>query len=189
MAENCCRSATQRPYDLRMTICPDTKNWTWVLERQCPECGFDASMIAARDVATLLQKNAEAWPVVLRRNDVTTRPNASTWSPLEYGAHVRDVSRIFAERLALMLDVDGPRFDDWDQDSTAVSARYREQDPSAVATELTAAADRLAAAFRAVPDGAWERRGFRSDGAEFTIETLVRYFIHDPVHHLHDVET
>jgi hypothetical protein len=22
-------------------ITPDTKDWTWVLERACPECGFD----------------------------------------------------------------------------------------------------------------------------------------------------
>jgi hypothetical protein len=24
-----------------MTIVPDTKDWTWVLRRPCPECGFD----------------------------------------------------------------------------------------------------------------------------------------------------
>jgi len=24
-----------------MTITPDTKDWTWVLARPCPECGFD----------------------------------------------------------------------------------------------------------------------------------------------------
>lgn len=29
-----------------MAIVPDTKDWTWVLERACPECGFDASSFA-----------------------------------------------------------------------------------------------------------------------------------------------
>jgi len=24
-----------------MPIMPDTKDWTWVLRRACPECGFD----------------------------------------------------------------------------------------------------------------------------------------------------
>ncbi|MDT5148414.1 MAG: hypothetical protein QOI01_147 [Mycobacterium sp.] len=189
MAENDCRVETERPYDRRMAIRSDTKNWTWVLRRECPECGFDASAVSARDVATLLKENAAAWPAVLRRHDVARRPDATTWSALEYGAHVRDVVRIFAVRLALMLDVDEPRFDDWDQDATAVAARYREQDPPTVAAELTTAADSLAAAFESVPDDAWERKGFRSDGSEFTIETLARYFIHDPVHHLHDVTT
>ena len=28
---------------LDMPITPDTKSWTWVLERACPDCGFDAS--------------------------------------------------------------------------------------------------------------------------------------------------
>ena len=31
-------------------ITPDTKDWTWVLERPCPECGFEA---AAHDVSDL----------------------------------------------------------------------------------------------------------------------------------------
>ena len=32
-------------------IIPDDKNWTWVLERACPECGFDASTFPATAVA------------------------------------------------------------------------------------------------------------------------------------------
>ncbi|HEY5013683.1 MAG TPA: DinB family protein, partial [Acidimicrobiia bacterium] len=31
-------------------ITPDTKDWTWVLERPCPECGFDASAFAREQV-------------------------------------------------------------------------------------------------------------------------------------------
>ena len=30
-----------RRYGRGMPIVPDDKNWTWVLERACPECGFD----------------------------------------------------------------------------------------------------------------------------------------------------
>jgi len=33
----------------------------------------------------------------------------------------------------------------------------------------------------------WQRTGFRSDGAWFTVESFARYFIHDLVHHLYDV--
>ena len=62
------------------------------------------------------------------------------WSPLEYGAHVRDVYRLFDERLALMLTEDEPTFADWDQDVTAREQRYAEQDPEVVADELEAAA-------------------------------------------------
>jgi len=34
-----------------MSIEPDTKDWTWVLERPCPECGFDATAIAVTELA------------------------------------------------------------------------------------------------------------------------------------------
>jgi hypothetical protein len=29
-----------------MTIIPDTKDWTWVLHRPCPECGFTVETFA-----------------------------------------------------------------------------------------------------------------------------------------------
>jgi hypothetical protein len=45
----------------------------------------------------------------------------------------------------------------------------------------------IAARFAAVTGDQWSRRGRRSDGAQFTVETFARYFIHDPVHHLYDV--
>ena len=39
-----------------MAITPDTKNWTWVLEKPCPECAFDASTFEATDVADMIRK-------------------------------------------------------------------------------------------------------------------------------------
>jgi len=170
-----------------MPITPDTKNWTWVLDKPCPECGFDASTYRAPDVAAAVRGNAAAWPAVLARPDVRVRPNDSTWSALEYAAHTRDVFRLYDYRLALMLDEDDPLFPNWDQDATAVEEKYNEQDPAVVADELLAAAASLADAFDAVPADAWQRPGRRSDGVSFTIESFALYFIHDPVHHLHDV--
>jgi hypothetical protein len=168
-----------------MAIIPDTKNWTWVLEKPCPECGFDASTFEPTDVAALLRTNAAAWPAVLDRPDVRERPNDTTWSPLEYAAHVRDVFRIYDYRLGLMQQHVDPLFPNWDQDETAIAERYNEQDPAVVSDELVAAAVSLADGFDGVTD--WSRPGRRSDGVAFTIETFAKYFIHDPVHHLHDV--
>lgn len=170
-----------------MAIVPDTKNWTWVLERECPECGFDSSATPASDVPAVIRANASAWPLVLDRDDVAVRPDESAWSDLEYAAHVRDVFRIFLVRLELMLDEDDPEFANWDQDVTAVEDRYNEQDPAVVAVELAEAAEALALAFESVPADAWQRKGFRGDGSAFTVDTLARYMVHDPVHHLHDV--
>ena len=94
---------------------------------------------------------------------------------------------LFDRRLGLMLDEDDPQFANWDQDETAVAERYHEQDPATVAVELQAAAEAVAASFAAVRPEQWDRRGRRSDGAVFTVESFGRYFIHDPIHHLDDV--
>jgi hypothetical protein len=168
-------------------ITPDTKDWTWVLSRPCPECGFDTAGFAREQVATLLRDNATAWQRVLADTQgARIRPRPEVWSPLEYGCHVRDVFRLYEFRLTLMLTEDDPLYANWDQDETAIAERYGEQDPASVRAEILEAAEILAAAFDDVHGDQWERTGRRSDGARFTVESFARYFIHDPIHHLND---
>jgi hypothetical protein len=171
-----------------MPIVPDDKDWTWVLERPCPECGFDATTVATGDVAGLLRANAATWRGLLDHPDVARRPDDATWSALEYACHVRDVYRLYDERLSWMLTQDDPTFPNWDQDASAVDGRYGEQHPATVVAELEAAGVALADSFDAVPADAWHRTGNRSDGARFTIDSFARYLVHDPIHHLWDVE-
>jgi hypothetical protein len=102
-------------------IDPDDKDWTWVLEGSCPECGFDASSMHG-----------------------------------------------------------GPR-------SGAVAERYEEQDPAIVVGSLVAAAGTLARLLEGFSASEWERRGRRSDGASFTVDSISRYMIHDPIHRVWDV--
>jgi hypothetical protein len=169
-------------------IVPDDKDWTWVLERPCPECWFDASSVPPESVATLLRANAASWEGVLRQPaDVVRRRPAGRWSPLEYACHVRDVCALYRERLVLMLRHDDPLYPNWDQDVTAVEQRYGEQDPVPVSLQLQAAAAGLADAFDGVHGDQWLRTGRRSDGARFSIAGFSRYLLHDPVHHLYDV--
>ena len=171
-----------------MPIVPDTKDWTWVLERECPECHFDTRNFAREDTGKLIRENAAQWRDVLTTPDVGRRPTDNVWSALEYACHMRDVFGLYYERLEMMLEQEDPEFPNWDQDATAVEQRYSEQDPGVVLKELGVAADRLAARFDTVTGDQWNRTGARSDGARFTIESFARYLIHDPIHHLHDVK-
>ncbi|KGJ72865.1 methyltransferase type 12 [Cryobacterium roopkundense] len=170
-----------------MAITPDIADWTWVLERPCPDCGFRAADVEFDDLPRLIRANAAAWVPVLSRADAAVRPNDHTRSPLEYTAHVRDVCLLFAERLQRLLDEEDPLLANWDQDATAIAERYDLQAPEKVGRELKAAAASVADAFAAVPEDARQRTARRSDGASFTAETFGAYFLHDIVHHLHDV--
>ena len=170
-------------------IAPDTKDWTWVLDRPCAECGFDPNTHTLAELPQLMHDTAMVWSTVLLRDDVRERPRPDLWSPLEYACHVRDVHRVFAERVELMLAEDGPRFANWDQDKAAIEARYAEQDPAEVDADLVEAAGHVAGLYSTVTHETAGRRGVRSNGSEFTVETLGLYHLHDVVHHVHDVGT
>ncbi len=171
-----------------MPIIPDEKDWTWVLSRPCSECGFEASTVTPSTVPGSVESMLPRWRAVLRRPDAAERPDDSTWSPLEYACHVRDVFSLFDRRLNLMLTDDHAKFENWDQDRTAVENDYAGSDPAVVSAELTAEGQQVAASFAGVKESQWGRTGLRSNGSEFTVLTLAQYFLHDVVHHLADVD-
>jgi hypothetical protein len=156
-----------------MAVERDTKDWTWVLNRPCEQCGFDANSVSTDDVAEKLRDSATRWSAVLSRDDVRMRPTEDQWSPLEYACHV--------------LESDDPTFENWDQDETALEQRYCDQDPAVVRDELCASARRYADRIGDVEGDQWSRPGLRSNGSAFTVASLGRYSLHDIVHHLWDV--
>ena len=166
---------------------PDTKDWTWVLEQPCPDCGLAAAAVDRADLGRLIRDNAASWAAALGAPRVTERPRPDVWSVTEYACHVRDVHALFGERVRLMLAEDNPVFANWDQDVTAVESRYDLADPAEVAPQLVAAAEAVAATYDAVEADDWSRPGRRSNGDDFTVESIGRYHLHDVVHHLWDV--
>jgi len=171
-----------------MPIIADDKDWTWVLHKPCPECGFEPATVTPATVSGAVLDMLPRWKTVVERPGAEVRPDDSTWSPLEYACHVRDVFSLFDQRLRLMLGEDGARFANWDQDQAAIDGGYATADPATVAAELEAEGRRVAASFAGVTEGQWPRTGTRSNGSEFTVLTFSRYFMHDVVHHLHDVK-
>jgi hypothetical protein len=174
-----------------MPIIPETKSWTWILERPCPECGFDTRPLGTSDLAPLFADQAERWPAILAgrdRSQLRQRPSDDRWAPLEYACHVRDVFRLGVVRLTMLLEKDDAVFANWDQDATAEEDAYLEQDPAVVAKEISSAAVAVADLLHQVPTEGWQRSGRRSDGARFSVHSFSRYLIHDPIHHLWDVD-
>ena len=166
---------------------PDTKDWTWVIHRPCPDCGFDPQAVEHEDVPRLTRRYAEVLRAAAARPTADVRPGPATWSPLEYACHVRDVCDLFARRLHRMLTEDDPEFADWDQDETALTERYWEQEPQELQQQLRANAENIATAFAGVSAHRWQRPGRRSNGSVFSVDTFARYFLHDLAHHAWDV--
>lgn len=170
---------------------PDTSDWTWVLTRPCPDCGFDPEEVSPLAFTEIIRDDKQRYTAVLGRADVRSRPAAGVWSPLEYCCHVRDVCDVMRGRLEQILAGGGRetvRFDDWDQDAAAVEGQYWRSDPDVVRAELESAFESAAEAFDQPQDEQWDWRGLRSNGSEFTARTLGRYFLHDLQHHLWDVQ-
>lgn len=165
----------------------DEKDWTWVLAEPCPECAFDATAVELAELPHRIRSATDPWSGILATAEAPNRPSPAVWSPLEYACHVRDVLTIFTERNRLIRTQEAPRFPNWDQDATALAERYWEQAPAQVAIELAAAARISIAAWSDLTELEWQRPGYRSNGSEFTLASLGRYFLHDLEHHLHDV--
>ena len=80
------------------SIVPDDKDWTWVLQEPCAECGFRADDVDPRRVADLVRAGLPRWQQVLARPDAAVRRRPDVWSDLEYACHVRDVFARFDAR-------------------------------------------------------------------------------------------
>jgi hypothetical protein len=179
------------------TPAPDHKNWAWVLDRPCPECGFEAAAYTGErrdEIAGAMRANAAAFRSALKRGDIVGRRppvpagQPPVWSALEYGAHVRDVYALTAERLTRMIKKKAPTFKDWDQNQAAIDGDYATEDPDRVAYDLAVNAGKVADILDRVRGDDWDRTGTRSDGQSFTIVSFAAYMLHDVSHHLWDVE-
>lgn len=166
----------------------EMKDWSWVLERRCPECRLDTPTIARDEIPALLRANAADWQrALVTVGDPAGRPHPDVWSPVEYACHVRDLLVLCDSRLDLMLTRDDPVFANWDGNDAVVRGRYGEQPPDRIAAELAAAAATAAGRLGRIRGGQWQRTGRRSDGANYTVETFGRNLVHEAVHHLYDV--
>jgi len=166
---------------------PDSKDWTWVLDSACDECGHDVHGLDPRLLAGLVRDSVPRFAAALRRPDAGVRPSPQVWSQLEYCAHVGDMYEVMDRRLELILGQDEPTFANWDQDEAALRNNYAALAPGHVEERLRDTAEAFAVTLESLRDAQLERKGFRSNGSVFTAATLARYAWHDAAHHLHDI--
>lgn len=165
-----------------MDIETDTKDWTWVLDRPCPDCGFDPAEFELAAVRARVEDLIARWAVVLARPGARSRPNDSTWSPVEYACHVRDVGWLFVERLRKTRELDDYRFLHWDQNQTAYEDNYRVQKPVDVTGQVAKSGRDFATEVERIQDP--YRVAILGIAKKFTAWDLAAYAMHDLQHHL-----
>lgn len=169
-------------------------SWLTIVEHQrCAGCGFEASAIPREKLTEELKADAASWLRFLEGTTLQARRNhrvAEVWSPLEYGVHVRDVLDVFTTRVQLMLDENEPDLGWWDHEEAIRDGSANRSDPNEVGQSVVANADRLVSLvdFSATGEAldSWNRRGARRGTEVFTVESKVRFALHELVHHLVD---
>jgi S-DNA-T family DNA segregation ATPase FtsK/SpoIIIE len=161
------------------------------------ECGFSYAGPPAADVPDALRAFGRRYTIPLTRGlrnenlDAILRahPDAGTWSALEYACHVRDILAVQRERLAQALVEDCPSFAPMRREERVTELQYNEQEPVAVAEDITANADAIAEAFAALDEAGWAREAIYNfpEPKARTMLWLARHTIHEGEHHLLDV--
>ncbi len=117
-------------------------------------------------------------PEALRR-----APRAGKWSALEVACHLRDIDRLYAERVSKAAFSERPAFWMMDNARVAEALHYREADVAAVLKEHRRRREDLVALLRAVPHPVWQRTGLHPKRGELTIEALAAVIAdHDDSH-------
>jgi len=159
----------------------------------CKECGLEYESISPQDAIQALRSFPRRYrevigPFIDDDEVLRRRPSPSTWSALEYTAHVADILEAMTPQLIEVAQKDSPRINDpLDQDERAIDRSYNDMEPAEVLDWLqrsaTTAAD-TAAGF--TPDD-WSRTAEYPYGERELIDIL-RNMVHEGVHHLRDVE-
>lgn len=164
----------------------ETKDWSFVAEEGCSECGY--SPRSGQETGNGLRLTVSTWKEVLSNRKASQRPGPQVWSPLEYAAHVRDMCRLACERVELMLTETAPTFSNWDQDEQAEINDYLNSDRFAISADLERHLELAARTFDEVPVSSWDRSGLRGDGKVFTVQSFSSFVLHEVEHHLQDAE-
>ena len=109
---------------------------------RCEECGFEYDLAGALSAGpAIIDRVAELCGLLGDgRADLRTRRQPSTWSPLEYGCHVRDVLLVQRERVLAARRIDHPSLEPMGREERVEHDGYADQDPARVVRQLSEAA-------------------------------------------------
>jgi len=157
---------------------------------RCGECGFEYDLTEANRAGSAIVEGVAEFAMLLSESasDVRARSQPQTWSPLEYGCHLRDVLLVQRERVLAARRMNRPSFDPMGRDERVEHDGYSEQDPHDVARQLTDAADMFANVLSRLDRVDWERTVMYSypKVSERSMRWVAVHTLHEVRHHLLD---
>lgn len=161
----------------------------------CAECGLEYGRLQPPDVKVAVRSFPRRFRQVLaaaRGDDaaealIRRRPDATTWSALEYTAHVADIFEAFSEAIRRTYDEERPTLVLFDPEARAGAAVKDEPDPQVTLDRLQVAAERLAAQLERVDPEGWRREASLPWG-DWELLDIAQLAVHEGAHHLRDVE-
>lgn len=170
------------------------EGWQWAKAQSeaCPQCGENAAAIDPELLGPALLGAAAAWRTFLTAADEATLraiPAPGVFSPMQYGAHVRDIQGVYGDRIILMLQEDNPVFPQFNPDEASWAA-FNDMAADALAGQIDEQARRLAGILDGLEPEDWSRTMIRDGGTDgvyqFTVRGLASYAVHESRHHLLD---
>jgi DinB superfamily len=172
------------------------EGWQWARAQtdRCPQCGHHPAAMERDTLGAQLMESAQSWRNFLMEADdpyLRTAPAPGIFSPAQYGAHVRDILRVYGDRILIMLEEDDPVFPQFNPDEGTWD-RYNRLGRKELADDLEAQAQRLATILDELEPEQWSLTMIRNGGADgvytFTVAGLASYAVHEAHHHLLDAD-
>jgi hypothetical protein len=159
----------------------------------CGECGFTYDEGEALGAAATIRVLAVEIAALLGGDEaaVRARPDASTWSALEYGCHVRDVLLVQRERVLLVRRAGHVAPEPMGRDERVDHDGYAEQQPEAVARQLGDAASLFANVLDRLDSASWDRQltyNYPPPPKHRSLRWVAVHTVHELTHHLHDIQ-
>jgi DinB superfamily len=172
------------------------EGWEWhrIQADPCPQCGYHPAALPRPSLAEAILEEAAAWRAFLSQTDeefLRTTTEFGIFTPIQYGAHVRDMLQVAGDRILLGIEQDNPVVpihnppqEEWD--------RYSRLTREELAADLTSEADRLAGILAGIDPSAWNRIVINDRGVygvySFTLAGLACNAAHEAHHHLLDAK-
>jgi hypothetical protein len=186
------------PDDLERQRAARGEGWQWprIQNEACPQCGYNPASLSPETLGDVAVELAGAWREFLLDADDTylrTNPEAEffVFSPIQYAAHVRDILRVYGDRMVLGVEQDSPTVPIFNPPQ-AVFESYNDLDAEQLAADIEAQAQRLAEIVDGMDESAWSRIVVNDRGAygmyTFSIAGLACNAVHESHHHLLDAK-